>query len=163
MSSAAQILRRSQIVRTKVLTASLLLIVVTSFSTVAVGQNPLPEDKSLLNARRLVWTAYFNNDERALKELLPDDLVAGDGSKPSWETRDEILRDASDFAAHHGKLKTLNFTNVRIQHFSETAIIYSDYSLTGEWSGKPFKQSGKSMEVFVFHEGRWTNAGWQLG
>jgi len=43
------------------------------------------------------------------------------------------------------------------------AVIYSDYSLTGEWSGKPFKQSGKAMEVFVFHEGHRTNAGWQLG
>ena len=137
--------------RTNVLTAFSFLIVVTALTTVAVGQSPVPEDKSLLNIRRLVWTAYFNNDERALKEVLPDNLVAGDASKPSWATRDEILRDASDFAMHHGRLKTLNFTNVPIQHFSETAIIYSGYSLTGEWSGKPFKGSGKSMEVFVFH------------
>ena len=148
--------------RIKLLAASLFFFVVTSFNAVAVGQSPISADESLLNVRRLVWTAYFNNDQRALKELLPENLVAGDGSKPSWETRDEILRDASDFAAHHGKLNALNFTNVRVQHFSDAAVVYSDYALTGEWSGKPFKQSGKAMEVFVLHDGHWTNAGWQL-
>ncbi len=124
-------------------------------------QTPPAADDSLLTARRLVWTAFFNNDQHALKELLPEDLVAG-GSESSWKTRDEILHDAADFAGHGGKLLTLNFNHVKIQHFHEVTIIYSDYALTGEWSGTPFKHSGKATEVFVLRNGHWVNSGWQI-
>ncbi len=94
--------------------------------------------------------------------MLPENLVAGGEGKSPWKNRDEILHDAADFAAHHGKLHALNFANVRIQHFHKVTVIYSDYSLTGEWSQKPFHQSGKAMEVFVFQGGHWTNTGWQI-
>ena len=128
----------------------------------SLGQRPASRDESLLKTRRLVWTAYFNNDQQTLKTLLPENLVAGGEDDPPWKTRDEILHDAADFAAHHGRLLTLDFSGVRIQHFHEVTVVYSVYSLTGEWAGKPFKQSGKAMEVFVFQGGHWVNSGWQI-
>lgn len=118
-------------------------------------------DDSLLTARRLVWTAFFTNDQHALGNLLPEDLVAGNKDSP-WKSRNAILQDAANFAAHNGKLLTLNFTHVHIQHFREVTVIYSDYSLTGEWSGAPFQQKGKTTEVFVRRNQRWINTGWQI-
>jgi uncharacterized protein DUF4440 len=139
-----------------------ILTAMTISTQVSVGQHPASTDDSLLTTRRLVWTAFFSNDQNKLKELLPENLVAGGEDNPPWRSRDEILHDAADFAAHRGKLRTLNFSHVRIQHFHEVAVVYSEYSLTGEWSEQPFSRSGKAMEVFVFQRGHWTNTGWQI-
>jgi hypothetical protein len=139
-----------------------ILTTIAILTQVLVGQRPAATDDSLLITRRLVWTAFFSNDQNKLKELLPENLVAGGEDNPPWRSREEILHDAADFAAHRGKLHTLSFSHVRIQHFHEVAVVYSEYSLTGEWSEQPFNRSGNVMEVFVFHRGQWTNTGWQI-
>jgi hypothetical protein len=139
-----------------------ILTATTMLTQVSVGQGPASNDDSLLTTRRLVWIAFFSNDQNKLKELLPGNLVAAGEDNPPWKSRDEILHDAADFASHHGKLRTLNFSHVRVQHFHEVAVVYSEYSLTGEWSEQTFNRSGKAMEVFVFQRGHWTNTGWQI-
>jgi hypothetical protein len=54
-----------------------ILTTIAILTQVLVGQRPAATDDSLLITRRLVWTAFFSNDQNKLKELLPENLVAG--------------------------------------------------------------------------------------
>jgi hypothetical protein len=54
-----------------------ILTAITILTQVSVAQGLASTDDSLLINRRLVWTAFFSNDQNKLKELLPENLVAG--------------------------------------------------------------------------------------
>jgi hypothetical protein len=64
-----------------------ILTATTMLTQVSVGQGPASNDDSLLTTRRLVWTAFFSNDQNKLKELLPENLVAAGEDNPPWKSR----------------------------------------------------------------------------
>ena len=47
-----------------------------------------------------------------------------------------------------------------MQRFGEVAILYSKYMVETEMKGKRSVSSGRVTEVFVLHDGQWTNPGW---
>jgi ketosteroid isomerase-like protein len=119
------------------------------------------EKKSLLAAREAVWKAWFANDALQLTELTPPELIAIDTSE-KWETRDDELAGAEDFAAKGGRLLRLEFPQTEIQAYGHTAILYTKFMLETEMGGKRTTLSGRATEMFVLRRDKWVNVGWHL-
>jgi ketosteroid isomerase-like protein len=121
-----------------------------------------PERKSLLEAREEVWRAYFAGDRATLEKLLPDELLTMDPGNGEWGNRKGTLEGSAHFAAGGGKLIRLEFPKTEIQAYGDVAIVYSTYTYEIEQGGKPFTNSGRATEVFVYRNGAWVNPSWHL-
>ena len=66
-----------------------------------------------MQARELVWRAWFAGDVKSLEELLPADTIAISSGDREWHKRDGILREAAEFHEHGGKLTRLEFPTDR--------------------------------------------------
>lgn len=121
----------------------------------------LDEKKSLLAAREAVWRAWFANDTPQLAEMIPSELIAIETGE-KWQTRDDELEGAKDFAAKGGKLVRLEFPQTEIQAYGYTAILYTKFALETEMGGKRTTLAGRATEMFVFRHGKWVNVGWHL-
>jgi ketosteroid isomerase-like protein len=121
-----------------------------------------PGEKSrLLAAREAVWRAWFANDTAQLAELIPPELIAIETGE-KWQTREDELAGAKDFAAKGGKLVRLEFPQTEIQAYGHTAILYTKFTLETEMDGKRTTLSGRATEMFVFRHDKWVNVGWHL-
>ena len=119
------------------------------------------ERHSLLDAREAVWRAYFAGDRATLEKLLPTELLTIEAGG-DWGNRQTVLEGAARFAAAGGKLIRLEFPKTEIQVYGYTAIVYSSYLYEIEQGGKPFTNSGRATEVFVYRNGAWVNPSWHL-
>ena len=52
------------------------------------------------------------------------------------------------------------FVLLEIQQFGDVAILYSEYRVETEMHGKRSISAGRATEIFVLHDGKWTNPGW---
>jgi Domain of unknown function (DUF4440) len=127
----------------------------------AAGNASTPDDRELLKAREAVWHAWFTNDQKLLHELVPVDTIAINSGEKDWEYQPEILQSAADFQAQGGKLIRLEFPRTEIRRYGDVAILYSHYIYETEVQGKHSVKRGRATEVFVQHNGKWTNPGWQ--
>ena len=118
------------------------------------------ERKSLLQAREAVWRAWFGGDIKALKTLLPPELVTL--GPEGWGTHDIIVGSSADYAKRGGKLVRLEFPRTEIQAYGNTAIIYTSFELDLDEGGKVRSEKGTAIEVFVRRGDQWLNTGWQL-
>ena len=119
------------------------------------------EKKGLLAAREAVWRAWFADDTAQLGELIPPELIAIESGE-KFQTREDELAGAKDFAAKGGKLVNLEFPQTEIQAYGSTAILYTKFTLETEMGGKQTTASGRATEMFVFRDGKWRNVGWHL-
>ena len=121
-----------------------------------------PNEKSnLLAAREAVWRAWFANDTSQLAELIPPELIAIETGE-KWQTREDELAGAKDFAAKGGKLVRLEFPQTEIQAYGRTAILYTKFTVETEMDGKRTTLSGRATEMFVLRHDKWVNVGWHL-
>ena len=118
------------------------------------------ERGQLLKVREAVWRAWFANDAQALRDLVPPGTIVISAGEPEWKHQAEVLQSAVDFQAQGGKLIRLEFPRTEIQRFGDVAILYSAYIVETEMKGKRSVNSGRATEVFVLHDGHWTNPGW---
>jgi ketosteroid isomerase-like protein len=118
--------------------------------------------KSLLEAREAVWRAYFAGNRAALEKLLPAELLTMDPGAREWGNRQSVLESSARFAAEGGKLIRLEFPKTEIQSYGYVAVVYSTYVYEIEQGGKPYTNSGRATEVFVYHNGAWVNPSWHL-
>jgi ketosteroid isomerase-like protein len=119
------------------------------------------EKNDLLAAREAVWRAWFANDAPQLAELIPPELIAIETGE-KWQTREDELAGAKDFAAKGGKLVRLEFPQTEIQAYGRTAILYTKFTLETEMDGKRTTLSGRATEIFVLRHDKWVNVGWHL-
>jgi ketosteroid isomerase-like protein len=135
-------------------------------STAARSQTPRKlaesERKSLLEAREAVWRAWFAGDRAALEKLLPSELLTIEPGNGEWGNRQAVLEASARFAADGGKLTRLEFPKTEIQAYGYVAIVYSDYVYEIDQGGKPFVNSGRATEVFVYRNGAWVNPSWHM-
>jgi ketosteroid isomerase-like protein len=124
-----------------------------------LGENG-DERRRLLKVRESVWRAWFGNDAQALRDLVPPGTIVISSGETEWKHQAEVLQSAVDFQAQGGKLVRLEFPRTEIQRFGDVAILYSAYMVETEMKGKRSVSSGRATEVFVLHEGHWTNPGW---
>ena len=118
------------------------------------------KDAELLQVRRAVWIAWFENDLAALKKLVPEDSVVCSTGEAGFKHQADVLQGAAAFHAAGGKLINLEFPKTEVQHFGDVAVTWSEYVLELEVGGKREKTVGRVVEVFVKRNGQWTNPGW---
>jgi hypothetical protein len=114
----------------------------------------------LLKVREAVWRSWFANDASTLPELVPPGTIVISAGEPQWKHQPEVLQSAVDFQAQGGRLVRLEFPRTEIQRFGDVAILYSQYIVETEMKGKRSVGAGRATEVFVLHDGQWTNPGW---
>jgi ketosteroid isomerase-like protein len=91
---------------------------------------------------------------------VPPETIVISSGEPQWKHQSEVLQSAVDFQAQGGRLVRLEFPRTEIQRFGDVAILYSQYIVETEMKGKRSVSSGRATEVFVLHNGQWTNPGW---
>ena len=122
-----------------------------------------PEERAaLLAAREALWRAWFANDERHLRRVLPEELIAVDAGVEEWSDRDKALRGSADFVAAGSRLVRLEFPKTEILAYGNVAILFTMYLFEVETKGKQSITSGRGTEVFVRRDGEWVNPGWHL-
>src|ERR1700761_7878934 len=109
----------------------------------AWAQAPTAADAKLMQARELVWRAWFAGDVKTLEDLLPANTISISSGDHEWHKRDAILREAKEFHDQGGKLTRLEFPKTEIQHFGDVAVIYSEYVLEMDAGGKHTVSAGR--------------------
>jgi ketosteroid isomerase-like protein len=124
---------------------------------------PGPElQRELLTVRESVWHSWFDNDQKALSELLPGDLIAINNAQADWDDFDKTLASARRFAGEHGRLISLRFPKTKMQVYGDIAVLYSEFEMQFTADGGAKRQSGRATEIFLRQNGRWINTGWHL-
>lgn len=118
------------------------------------------EKQELLQARETVWRAWFANDVKTLRELVPPDTIVISAGEHKWKNQAEVFSAAADFQRDGGKLLRLEFPRTEVQRYGDVAIIYSEYLLELETRSGKVQQSGRVTEIFVRRNGHWVNPGW---
>lgn len=136
----------------------MLIVFLLFANTVSFGSGN--HDEELLEVRRSVWIKWFENDQEALKKLVPADTVVVSTGEPGIKHQRDVLQGAAAFHAAGGKLISLEFPKTEVQHFGDVAITWSEYVLELEVGGKREKTVGRVVEVFMKRNGQWTNPGW---
>jgi hypothetical protein len=134
-------------------------VVILAGWTTAIAANP-NEGPALLRVRETVWRSWFANDAKTLRELVPPETIVISAGEKQWKHQAAVLQSAAEFHAQGGKLILLEFPRTEIQQFGEVAVLYSEYKLETEMHGKRSLSSGRATEIFVRHNGQWTNPGW---
>jgi ketosteroid isomerase-like protein len=136
--------------------AAMCIIVLSATRLPAQSQN----DKELLRARESVWRAWFAGDTRTLQALVPPETIVMSGGEKEWKHQSDVLRSSAEFHAKGGRLVRLEFPRTEVQHFGDVAVVWSSYILETEVDGKRSVSSSRVTEIFVRHNGQWTNPGW---
>jgi len=134
-------------------------IVVTTLGTASLPAQQ-ESDRELLQVRKAVWRAWFAGDIKSLRELVPAETIVMSGGEKEWKNQADVLRTAADFHAQGGNLVRLEFPRTEVQHFGDVAIVWSDFLVETEMSGKSSVSTGRASEVFVRRNGHWLNPGW---
>jgi hypothetical protein len=134
-------------------------VIVAGWSTEGIAAHP-NDSSNLLRVREAVWRSWFDNDAKTLRELVPPETIVISAGEKQWKHQAAVLESAAEFRAQGGKLIRLEFPRTEIQQFGEVAILYSEYSVETEMHGKRSISAGRATEIFVLHDGKWTNPGW---
>jgi ketosteroid isomerase-like protein len=135
------------------------VVILAGWTATRVAANN-DEGSNLLKVREAVWRSWFANDAKTLRELVPPETIVISAGEKQWKHQAAVLQSAADFHAQGGKLIRLEFPHTEVQQFGEVAILYSEYRLETEMHGKHSLSSGRATEIFVRHNGQWTNPGW---
>jgi hypothetical protein len=118
------------------------------------------DNGDLLKVREAVWRDWFAGNTKALEELVPADTIAINSGEEKWQNQAEIFQEAVQFHMSGGKLIRLEFPRTEVRRYGDVAVLYSQYLYEAEADGKRSVKSGRATEVFVLHDGKWTNPGW---
>jgi hypothetical protein len=134
-------------------------VIVAGWSSTGFAVN-VDESSNLLRVREAVWRSWFDNDAKTLRELVPPETIVISAGERQWKHQAAVLQSAAEFRARGGKLIRLEFPRTEIQQFGEVAILYSEYRVETEMHGKRSISARRATEIFVLHDGKWTNPGW---
>jgi hypothetical protein len=137
------------------------LILIALLALTVSGWAAGPDNQvELTSVRESVWRAWFANDAKLLEKLVPKGTIVISAGEKKWKYQADVLQTAAQFQADGGKLVRLEFPRTEIQHFGDVAIVYSQYLVETEVSGKRKVETGRVTEIFVRRHGQWTNPGW---
>ena len=136
--------------------AGLCIAVLSASRLPAQRQN----DEELLRARESVWRAWFAGDMKTLQALVPPETIVMSGGEKEWKHQSDVFRSSAEFHSKGGRLIRLEFPRTEVQHFGDVAVVWSSYVVETEVNGKRSLRSSRVTEIFVRHQGQWTNPGW---
>lgn len=124
---------------------------------------PTSDHADLMKVREGVWRAWFAGDRKALLAILPEDFAGISLGEGAARTRDQVVKDAQDFAASGNRLTDLRFPENHVQVIGPVRVIYCTFSFTyADKTGKTTTAAGRATEVFVRQGQRWSHPGWHL-
>jgi ketosteroid isomerase-like protein len=123
-------------------------------------EGPTTAGSELLEVREQVWRAWFAGDTKTLENLVPAEAIVISDGEEKWKNQREVIRSSAEFHEKGGQLIRLEFPHTDVQHFGDVVIVWSSYVLETESGGKRSSSVGRATEIFVRHDGRWTNPGW---
>jgi Domain of unknown function (DUF4440) len=138
---------------------TIVAVIMAGWSSTGFAAN-VDDNSNLLRVREAVWRSWFDNDAKTLRELVPPETIVISAGERRWKHQAAVLQSAAEFRAQGGKLIRLEFPRTEIQQFGEVAILYSAYRVETEMHGKRSISAGRATEIFVLHDGKWTNPGW---
>lgn len=119
-------------------------------------------DPDVLAARDAAWRAYFNGDETALEDVLPDDFIGITMTDEPFADRATTVAGARAFAEGGGRLIHLAFPETRAQRYGDVVVLYGRYEAVIHAGGGESTLRGRLTEIFVRRDGRWVHPGWHL-
>lgn len=142
------------------------VMTLTTSTVAAQSFGPEPDAKTraeLLSLREGAWRAYFANDAKAFRRIVPDELVAIGWSGGEWSDAATTLEHMKVFASSGKKLSLLEFPSNVFQLYGDVAILYTRFKIVLTASdGSSQTVRGRGTEVFVKRKGRWIHTGWHL-
>ncbi len=145
---------------------SLLVALAVPVSGCARGSQevePSPAVRAELEAARdTVWRAWFDNDQEALRRLLPAEFIGINPGEEAWDDRDEAIAGAAEFVQAGGKLLRLGFPESAFQLYGDVAFVYSRFEVEMLQGVDTIRLAGRSTEVFHRRNNTWVNPGWHL-
>jgi ketosteroid isomerase-like protein len=123
-----------------------------ALSSVAVGaQQADPRESKLLILERMWNEAQVNRDSAALDALVSSRFV-----NTEWDgevsDKQQFLADIRD-PLYKPSLATVQ--DVKMNFFSDTAVVTGTYHTQGTYQGKPYDHHGRFTDTWVFDTGRW--------
>jgi len=149
----------SRILRCRTNLAAAVLFCITVLGAAGARAQQANDDE-LLHVRESVWRAWFAGDVNTIEQLVPPETIVMSGGDKEWKHQADVLRSSAEFHAKGGKLLRLEFPRTEIQHFGNVAIVWSTYILETEVDSQRSVGSSRVTEIFVWHDGHWTNPGW---
>ena len=134
---------------------------VVAAAAVAHARPEPPDDRQLFAAQREVWQDWFAGDTARLRTLTPG-LIAINNGDQQFRDQEQTIRGSAEFHAAGGRLLSLEFPELRVQHFGNVAILYSRWATTTLFGSDTTRRTGRATEVFVRVGGKWVNPGWHL-
>ena len=100
-------------------------LVVLPVMLIALGWASSTDDQSeILKVRETVWRAWFADDTKTLKELVPSNTIVISAGEAKWKNQAEVFQSAAEFHAAGGTLIRIEFPRTEIQRYGEVAIIW---------------------------------------
>ncbi len=80
-----------------------LLIALLAMLTAAGHASDTQDNAELLKVRETVWRAWFANDTKALRELVPPDTIVISAGEENWKNQAQVLSIRGRFPCRRGK------------------------------------------------------------
>ncbi len=110
-----------------------------------------PEAAKLLALERMWNEAQVNRDALAIASMIGDRFI-----NTEWDgevsDRGEFL---ADFADPKFKPSFMNIQDVKVEMYTNTAVVTGTYHTKGTYGGKPYEHSGRFTDTWIFQDGKW--------
>lgn len=127
-----------------------LVLTLSSFSQVS---NHLPEssESKLLVLEHLWNEAQLHRDSGALADLISDRFVNTEYDGEVSD-RSKFLADISD---PQFKPTVMTIADMKIDAYTQAAIVTGSYHAKGSYNGKPYEHFGRFTDTWVIDKGKW--------
>ena len=106
---------------------------------------------NLVALERLWNQAQLTRDAKAIANMIGDRFVNTeyDGAVSN---REKFL---ADFADPQFKPSVMNIQDVKVEMYSNTAVVTGTYHTKGVYAGKPYEHVGRFTDIWIFEGGKW--------
>lgn len=122
----------------------------------------LRPDQELMEARRSLWTAWFENDRSGLAQRLVPEFVGLNSGDAPFSDRSAVMAAAAEFVQGGGRLLHIDFPETITRQVGDFAVLHSSYRFAVVQGGEPFLIEGRMSQWFVRQNGSWRGLGWHL-
>jgi ketosteroid isomerase-like protein len=127
-----------------------LVLTLTSFSQTA-SHLPESSESKLLVLEHLWNEAQLHRDSGALSDLISDRFVNTEFDGEVSD-RSKFLAEISD---PQFKPTIMTIADMKIDAYSQAAIVTGSYHAKGSYNGKPYEHFGRFTDTWVIDKGKW--------
>lgn len=107
-------------------------------------------EKAVTAAEHQWMTGQQTNNAELIAPLLADKIVETDHDGKVFTGKDAVLADAKSTV-----YSSMDYTDLKVTVFGDTAIAIGTYTAKGTAEGKPFDLRGRFTDTWVMANGKW--------